>query len=133
MYRVAKWNKGNAMSKTKREKELESELRTASSCITHYHDEMIRVKKAFDIVFRECLSPSQLSDLLAELYELRQEREEKLGKETREWLDAFKELHHISSDNDAIIKLIEIHKAWNMKMGDEFEQWNKDRKKKKDS
>ena len=125
---MGKRDKADAKLREKIE-ELEAELSTSTSCMKMYHDELIKSKKAYDVLIGT-VTPNHTSDLLAELFELRFEREQKLGKETREWLDAFREMYHMKSEGDAIRKLIEIHKAWNMRMGDEFEQWNKDGKKK---
>ena len=39
-----------------------------------------------------------------------------MKKEDREWLKEFMKLHYLKSQNEAIHKLIEIHKAFNKKL-----------------
>ena len=64
------------MSKTEREKELKSELSTMTACANLYHDELIKSRMGFDVLVGT-VKPSSLSDLLAELYELREEKNER--------------------------------------------------------
>jgi len=40
----------------------------------------------------------------------------RLKKSAKEWLDMFMELHNLKTREEAVYKLIEIHKAWNEKL-----------------
>ena len=39
-----------------------------------------------------------------------------LNKKTIEWLDSFAKFHKLKTKEEAIYKLIEVHKAWNKKV-----------------
>jgi hypothetical protein len=40
----------------------------------------------------------------------------RLKKSAKEWLDMFMDLHNLKTREEAVYKLIEIHKAWNEKL-----------------
>jgi len=40
----------------------------------------------------------------------------KLKKSTKEWLDMFMKLHYLESREEAVYKLIEIYKSWNINL-----------------
>lgn len=42
----------------------------------------------------------------------------KLNKETNEWLDGFAKFHKLKTREEAIYKLIGVHKAWNERVAE---------------
>lgn len=101
--------------------ELEENLDAMCECSKLYHEELVQSKKAFDVLMRKT-QPSTVSDLLAELYDLRATDNVQVKTSDRIWLEMFKDFHNLDNMKDAVSKLISIHKAWNKGLGDEFDR-----------